>query len=65
MKGTWVKKLYKVWAFESTKICGFGGSVVCDRIVRLVLGDVGFGRRLWAEEDEEKEKFKRARGQWI
>ena len=34
-------KQFKVWAFESTKIGGFGGSVVCDRIVRLVLGDVG------------------------
>ena len=25
----------------NTKIGGFGGSVVCDRIVKLVLGDVG------------------------
>ena len=26
---------------ESIKISGLGGSVVCDRIVKLVLGDVG------------------------
>ena len=41
--------------------------MVCDRLVKLVLGDVGFGilRRLWEKKDEEKEKCERARGQWI
>ena len=31
--------------------------MVCDRIVKLVLGDVGleFERRLWEKEDEEEE----------
>ena len=29
--------------FEITKIGGFRGSAVCNRIVRLVLGDMGFG----------------------
>ena len=32
-----------IWDFEIIEIGGFGGSVVCDRIVRLVLGGVGFG----------------------
>ena len=31
----------KIWDFEITENGGFGGSVVCDRIVKLVLGDVG------------------------
>ena len=44
--------------------------MVCDRIVRLVLGDVGFGnfgilKEIVGEEDEEKKKFERARSQWI
>ena len=38
--GTWAKSLNL--GFENTKIGGFGGSVVCDRVVRLVLGGVGF-----------------------
>ena len=42
--------------------------MVCDRTVRLVLGDVGFGnfgilKKIVSEEDEEKKKFERARGQ--
>ena len=39
--------------------------MVCDRIVRLVLGDVGFGnfKETVSEEDEEKKKFERARSQ--
>ena len=42
--------------------------MVCDRIVRLVLGDVGFGNfegDCARKKDEEKKKFERARGQWI
>ena len=42
--------------------------MVCDRTVRLVLGDVGFGnfgilKEIVGEEDEEKKKFERARSQ--
>ena len=37
---TWTKKL-KNWDFWVTKIGGFEGSVGCDRIVKLVLGDAG------------------------
>ena len=39
--------------------------MVCDRTVRLVLGDVGFGnfKETVSEEDEEKKKFERARSQ--
>ena len=44
--------------------------MVCNRIVRLVLGDGGFGnfgilKEIVSEEDEEKKKFERARSQWI
>ena len=41
--------------------------MVCDRIVRLVLGDVAleFEEDCGRQEDEEKEKCERARGQWI
>ena len=40
--------------------------MVCDRIVRLVLGDVAFGiLKKTLGEDEEKRKCERARGQWI
>ena len=44
--------------------------MVCDRTVRLVLGDVDFGnfgilKEIVGEEDEEKKKFERARSQWI
>ncbi len=41
--------------------------MVCDRIVKLVLGDVGleFERRLWEKEDEEEERFERGTGRWI
>ena len=64
MDGTWTKKL-KNWDFWVTKIGGFEGSVVCDRTVRLVLGDVGFGNfeETVSEEDGEKKKFERARSQ--
>ena len=53
--------------FETTKIGGFRGSVVCDRIVRLVLGDLGFGilERLLSEEDEKKEKCETTISRWI
>ena len=41
--------------------------MVCDRIVKLVLGDVGleFERRLWGKENEEEERFERGTGRWI
>ena len=41
--------------------------MVCDRIVKLVLGDVGFGilRRRWEKENVEEGKFERGTGQWI
>ena len=41
--------------------------MVCDRIVKLVLGDVGleFKGRLWEKKDEEEERFERGTGQWI
>ena len=50
--------------FETTKIGWFRGSVVCDRIMKLVFGDVGFGilKRLLSDEDEEREKCETTRG---
>ena len=63
-KGTWTRK-FKFGFIENTKIGGFGGSVVCDRVAKLVLGDVGleFRRRLWEKENEGKEKVERGTGQ--
>ena len=39
--------------------------MVCDRVAKLVLGDVGleFRRRLWEKENEGEEKVERGTGQ--
>ena len=40
--------------------------MVCDRIVKLVLGDVGLEfKKTVGEEDEEEERFERGKGRWI
>ena len=47
-----------------SEIPGFRDSLVCDRIVKLVFGDVGFGilKRLLSEENEKREKCETTRG---
>ena len=52
---------------ESIKISGLGGSVVCDRIVKLVLGDVGleFEENGGKRKNGEGERFERGTGQQI
>ena len=41
--------------------------MVCDRIVKLVLGDVGFGilERVLSEENEKREKCEATISRWI
>ena len=41
--------------------------MVCDRIVKLVLGDVGFGilERVLSEEDEKREECETTISRWI
>ena len=58
---------YNLSNFETAKICGSGGSVICGRIVKLVLGDVGFEllEKVLSEENEKREKCEATISRWI